>query len=89
MNRRTGETDLFEEISKEVDSIIELVFGVDGDEFDDDVELGPEGLGGESLDVVEVAERTEDATGVSIPDEDLEDLYTVGDIKAYVAERSA
>ena len=37
-------------------------------------------LGADSLDVVELLSRLEDEFGVTIPDEDVEDLKTVGDV---------
>jgi acyl carrier protein len=37
-------------------------------------------LGADSLDVVELLSRLEDEMGVTIPDEDVENLITVGDI---------
>ena len=77
--------DVTSDVDSSVDQIIESVLLVD--EFDEETKLGPEGLGAESIDVVEVAEMIDDDVGVWIPDEDLEDLETVGDLKGYVAER--
>ena len=37
-------------------------------------------LGADSLDVVELLSRLEDEYGITIPDEDVEDLVTVGDV---------
>ena len=70
-----------------VDEIIESVLLVDAGAFDDTTTLGPEGLDAESLDVVEMAEMIEDEVGVHIPDDDLEDIETVGEVKEYVADR--
>ena len=39
-----------------------------------------EDLGADSLDVVELLSRLEDEYGITIPDEDVEDLLTVGDV---------
>lgn len=39
-------------------------------------------LGADSLDVVELLSRLEDEFGVTIPDEDVENLQTVGDVAA-------
>ena len=41
-----------------------------------------EDLGADSLDVVELLSRLEDEFGVTIPDEDVENLVTVGDVAA-------
>ena len=37
-------------------------------------------LGADSLDVVELLSRLEDEYGITIPDEDVEELVTVGDV---------
>mgnify|MGYP003303004398 CR=1 FL=1 len=39
-----------------------------------------EDLGADSLDVVELLSRLEDEYGITIPDEDVESLLTVGDV---------
>ncbi len=39
-----------------------------------------EDLGADSLDVVELLSRLEDEYGITIPDEDVEQLLTVGDV---------
>jgi acyl carrier protein len=39
-------------------------------------------LGADSLDVVELLSRLEDEYGTTIPDEDVENLITVGDVAA-------
>lgn len=43
-----------------------------------------EDLGADSLDAVELNMALEDALGVSIPDEELAGMKTVGDIVAYL-----
>lgn len=43
-----------------------------------------EDLGADSLDVVELVMAFEDEFGVSLPDEDVEKLKTVGDIVEYI-----
>lgn len=43
-----------------------------------------EDLGADSLDVVELLSRLEDEYGVTIPDEDVESLATVGDVAAEI-----
>lgn len=43
-----------------------------------------EDLGADSLDAVELNMALEDACGVSIPDEELANLKTVGDIYNYI-----
>lgn len=41
-----------------------------------------EDLGADSLDVVELLSRLEDEFSITIPDEDVENLLTVGDVAA-------
>ena len=43
-----------------------------------------EDLGADSLDVVEMLMSMEECFGISVPDEDIEDLITVNDVVAYV-----
>lgn len=46
-------------------------------------------LGADSLDAVELNMALEDAYGISIPDEDIAAMKTVGDIVAYVDQKTA
>ena len=41
-------------------------------------------LGADSLDVVELLSRLEDEYGITIPDEDVENLVTVADVAAEI-----
>ena len=43
-----------------------------------------EDLGADSLDVVELLSRLEDEFGITIPDEDVENLVTVADVAAEI-----
>ena len=43
-----------------------------------------EDLGTDSLDVVELLSRLEDEFGITIPDEDVENLVTVADVAAEI-----
>lgn len=45
-----------------------------------------EDLGADSLDIVELIMALEEAFGVDVPDEDAENLKTVGDVIAYVTK---
>ncbi|MEZ3145512.1 phosphopantetheine-binding protein [Halobaculum sp. MBLA0143] len=78
---------LSDEASETVDEIVADALLVDESEFDDDTPFDDDGLAAESLDIVEMAELVEDELGVHVPDEDLEELTTVGAVKSYVAER--
>ncbi len=45
-------------------------------------------LGADSLSIVDLAMALEDEFGVEIPDEDLENIKTVGDIVDYLKEKA-
>lgn len=61
-------------------------FGVDPDDVNGEATL--EDLDMDSLDVVEVMQAIEDELGIRVPDEDLEDLSTIGDAIAAVVKNS-
>ncbi|MGN0984515.1 MAG: acyl carrier protein [Gemmiger sp.] len=44
-------------------------------------------FGADSLDVIDMITTLSDEFGVEIPDEDIENFHTVGDVVAYVEER--
>ena len=46
-------------------------------------------LGADSLDIVDLVMTLEEEFDTEIPDEDIENLRTVGDIVKYIEERSA
>lgn len=46
-----------------------------------------EDLGADSLDAVDMLMSLEDEFDVEIPDEDVENIHTVGDVVAYIEER--
>lgn len=45
-------------------------------------------LGADSLDIVELVMALEEQFGISIPDEEAENIKTVGDAVAYIAENA-
>ena len=45
-------------------------------------------LGADSLDVVEMLMSIEDEFGVEIPDEEVENLHTIGDVVNYISKNS-
>ena len=53
--------------------------GVSADKITPDARI-IEDLGADSLDVVELLSRLEDEYGITIPEDDVENLKTVGDI---------
>lgn len=59
-------------------------FGVNPDDVTDSSTL--EDLDMDSLDVVEIMQAIEDDLGIRVPDEDLEDLSTIGDAVAAVVK---
>lgn len=73
-----------DDIESDVEEIIATRLRVDQGEFDDATSFGSDGLNADSLDIVEMAEALDENLGVHIPDDDLEDLETVGDVKEYV-----
>ena len=77
-----------ENVSVRVEEIVADRLRVDSDAFDDGTPFDGEALDADSLDLVEIAEAIEAEVDVHVPDEDLEDLETVGDLTAYVAERA-
>jgi len=74
------------ETAATVDRIVADVLRVSEDEFDDDSTFG-EDVEAESLDYVEIAETIAFELDVEIPDEDLQEFETVGDVKSYVEAR--
>ena len=68
------------------DRITEIIANqlqIDADIIDGNTKI-MEDLGADSLDVVEMLMAMEEAFGIAIPDEDIEDLITVSDVVAYV-----
>lgn len=45
-------------------------------------------LGADSLDLVDLLMSIEDAFGIEIPDEDVENIQTIGDIVEYINSKS-
>jgi acyl carrier protein len=74
------------ETAATVDRIVADVLRVSEDELDDDSTFG-EDVEAESLDYVEIAETIAFELDVEIPDEDLQEFETVGDVKSYVEAR--
>jgi acyl carrier protein len=72
-----------------IEEAIATALRVDQAELTDETVFGPEGLDVDSLSVLEMAETIDVELGVTIPDADLEDLETVGDVKTYVADELA
>ncbi|ELY43582.1 acyl carrier protein [Natronorubrum bangense] len=75
------------EIANQLEEIIADRLRVDRDAFDETTEFEDEPLDAESLDMVELAEAIEAEVGVHIPDDDLAEIETVGDLRTYVTAR--
>ena len=71
-----------------VREIIINELGVEPEKVTDDASF-VEDLGADSLDTVELVMAFEEEFGIDIPDEDAEQMRTVGDAIAYLRENSA
>lgn len=67
-----------------IDNSIQEILGFSPDEYDDSTSFGPDGLDVDSLQVVEMVETIEHELDIQIPDDELEDIETVGDTKEVV-----
>ncbi|MFB6202534.1 MAG: acyl carrier protein [Halorhabdus sp.] len=76
--------------NREVDAAVEEIIAdrlrIDQSAFDDETAFTDDVIDADSLDVVETAEAIDANLGVRVPDEDLEEMETVGDLKQYVRE---
>ncbi|MDQ2049239.1 acyl carrier protein [Natronolimnohabitans sp. A-GB9] len=75
------------DVVNRLEEIIADRLRVDRDAFDETTEFEAEPLDAESLDMVELAEAIEAEIGVHVPDDDLAEIETVGDLRTYVTER--
>ena len=76
--------DIFEQIKKILCDQLDL----DEEQVTEDSEVIDD-LGADSLDIVDLVMTLEEEFDTEIPDEDIENLRTVGDIVKYIEERSA
>ena len=76
--------DIFEQIKKILCDQLDL----DEDQVTEDSDVIDD-LGADSLDIVDLVMTLEEEFDTEIPDEDIENLRTVGDIVKYVEDRSA
>ena len=68
------------------DKVVEIIarqLQIDTDMIDEHTKI-MEDLRADSLDVVEMLMAMEDSFGITVPDEDIEELVTVSDIVEYV-----
>lgn len=76
--------DIFEQVKKILCDQLDL----DEEQVTEDSEVIDD-LGAASLDIVDLVMTLEEEFDTEIPDEDIENLRTVGDIVKYIEERSA
>ncbi len=76
--------DIFEQVKKILCDQLDL----DEEQVTEDSEVIDD-LGADSLDIVDLVMTLEEEFNTEIPDEDIENLRTVGDIVKYIEERSA
>ena len=69
-------------------ALIAEQFGVDPDTVTADTSFEGD-LGADSVDLVELSMALEEAFGVTIADEDLPNMKTVGDLVKYIEEHAA
>ena len=76
--------DIFEQVKKILCDQLDL----DEEQVTEDSEVIDD-LGADSLDIVDLVMTLEEEFDTEIPDEDIENLKTVGDIVKYIEERVA
>ncbi len=74
------------EIATRVKEIIAQELGVEGEKVTNDANF-VEDLGADSLDTVELVMAFEEEFGIEIPDEDAEQMATVGQAISYLEEK--
>ncbi len=74
-------------ILERMKEILAEQFDVEEDKITEETTL-QEDLGADSLDVVEIIMSIEDEFQIEIPDEDAENIKTVGDIVSYIEANS-
>ena len=75
-----------QELTTKVNSIIVDQLGVEGGSLVPEANLLDD-LGADSLDVVELVMALEEEFGIEVPDEDVENIRTIGDIVRYVGSK--
>ena len=70
-----------------MEKIIAKSLGINQDSIKDESNFIND-LGADSLNIVEIVMEIEDEYGIVIPDEDVEELNTVGDLKNYIKDNT-
>ena len=73
-------------LASRVQTIVGIQLGVEIASFGSELNLLDD-LGADSLDVVELVMAIEEEFGIEVPDEDVENIRTLGDIVAYLDKR--
>jgi acyl carrier protein len=76
-----------EALSARVNSIVTDQLGVDKSSLSPEANLLDD-LGADSLDVVELVMALEEEFSIEVPDDDVENIRTVGDIVQYIEARA-
>ena len=74
-------------VSEKIIALLADQFGKEESEIELSMDIA-EDLGADSLDVVELLMSIEDEFGVEIPDEEVENLHTIGDVVNYISKNS-
>ena len=74
-------------VLEKVKAILAEQFDVEEDKITADTDL-QEGLGADSLDVVDLLMSIEDEFEVEVPDEEIENIKTVGSLVSYIEANS-
>lgn len=70
-----------------LEKVIKNALGCDEEMIKPDAKF-VEDLGADSLNIVELVMAVEEEFGIEIPDEDAENLFTVGDLQSYIEDNS-
>ena len=75
-------------VFEKIKEILAEQLDVDAEEMATDTKIADD-LGADSLDVVELLMAIEEEFGVEIPDEEIENLKTIGDVAEYIQNNMA
>ena len=70
-----------------LEKVIKNALGCDEEMIKPDAKFVEE-LGADSLNIVELVMAVEEEFGIEIPDEDAENLFTVGELQSYIEDNS-
>ena len=76
------------DLKQRLAELVATQLGVETDEVVPEARMLDD-LGADSLDVVELVMSLEEAFDITVPDEDVETLATVGDMQAYLERQGA